>query len=69
MNIHMTEALATSHIADLHRAAAGNRSGSHRSAAPARDSVRLPRVRHRVGFTLVEAGLRLMAGAAGSYSR
>jgi hypothetical protein len=72
MNLRMTEALAHRHVLDLRRDAALRMAAAERPApGHARGQRHLsrlhaaggvPRLRDRLGFTLVEAGLRLLAG-------
>ena len=58
MNLHMTDTLVDHRIRDIHRLAAHGQ--THREGKSA-DS--WPRMRRRVGLTLVEAGLHLLATA------
>jgi hypothetical protein len=74
MNLRMTEALAHRHVLDLRRDAALRIDTAERAApCPTRGqrhsprprlAAGQPRLRNRLGFTLVEAGLRLLAGEA-----
>ncbi|MGH3170834.1 MAG: hypothetical protein ACRDN0_33810 [Trebonia sp.] len=67
MNTQLTSELAVRHIHDLQCAAAQRRRDpdlpAERSAAPAmvREHQRSP-FRRQIGFTLIEAGLRLVSG-------
>ena len=58
MNPHMTDVLVHHRIRDIHRLAAPGH--AHREGKSA-DS--WPRLRRRVGLTLVEAGLHILATA------
>jgi hypothetical protein len=59
MNLHMTDALVDHHIRDIHGLAGLGQ--PHREGKSAEN---WPRLRRRVGLTLVEAGLHLLATAA-----
>jgi hypothetical protein len=76
MNPWLSTALAVSHaqelrgeapgsrVCEIPRAAATSRIGpADAGARPTRGTPHRPRVRHRVGFALVETGLRLLATA------
>jgi hypothetical protein len=76
MNAWLLSALADSHGQELRGEAVGRQAREIRCysapsrigpagtrARPARGTGRGPRVRHRVGFALVEAGLHLLATA------
>jgi hypothetical protein len=61
MSFGMIDDLVDCHIRDIRRQAAEHRIRAHHSgsrSAGGRD--RWPRLRTRIGFTLVEAGLRLL---------
>jgi len=58
MNVHMTHALADQRIRDIHSLAAPGQ--THREG---RNADNWPRLRRRVGLTLVEAGLHLLVTA------
>ena len=58
MNLHMTDALVDQRIRDIHSLAAP---GQTRREGRSADS--WPRLRRRVGLTLVEAGLHMLVTA------
>jgi hypothetical protein len=58
MNLHMTDTLVDHHIRDIHSLAAPGK--THREI---KSTDGWPRLRRRVGLTLVEAGLHLLATA------
>ena len=60
MNPGLAGALVDLHIRDLQRQRAPRRAGTRHGARPARPGRRWAGVRSRVGFTLVETGLRLL---------
>ncbi len=59
MNLHMTDALVDHHIRDIHGLA-----GLGQPRAEGRSAESWPRLRRRVGLTLIEAGLHLLVTAA-----
>jgi hypothetical protein len=67
MNPWMISDLADSHVREIRRQAAEYRAGALRTGArrsgarPVHDVNRWLRLRHRVGFGLVEAGLHVLA--------
>jgi hypothetical protein len=61
MNIQSIEALADARMRDIRHEIAQCRRPEPRPEPSPAD--RLPRLRNRIGFTLVEAGLHLMAPA------
>jgi hypothetical protein len=64
MNPWLLSALADSRRQEMEgEAARGPASTLRPGGPPARDAGRSPRVRHRVGLALVEAGLHLLATA------
>jgi hypothetical protein len=65
MNLHMSDDLAKYQIDDIRCQAARRRSQAPRSpgAAPGRPRRQDQRLRHRVGFGLIRAGLYLAAVA------
>jgi hypothetical protein len=56
MNLHMTDALVDHHIRDIHGLA-----GLGQPRAEGKSTENWPRLRRRVGLTLIEAGLHLLA--------
>jgi hypothetical protein len=69
MNFGMIDVLVNSHAGDIRRQAARRRTAAGgRGARPAGAAATGPRLRSRVGFALVEVGLRLQAtsGPAGA---
>jgi hypothetical protein len=56
MNLHMTDALVDHHIRDIHSLA-----GLGQPRAEGKSTENWPRLRRRVGLTLIEAGLHLLA--------
>ncbi len=69
MNFGTTNAQVEQHMQDIRREVARCRSRSSRRGRVAKAGAP-PRLRSRVGFTLIEAGLRLLAAdhAARTYS-
>jgi len=66
MNPYLSHELADAHIHDLRRAAAQHaaaRAAGHRPRGGGR-YLHPALLRHQIGFTLIEAGLRLVGGAA-----
>jgi hypothetical protein len=61
MNPWMISALADSHVREIRRQAADRRTGQRRPRQAAYRVNRRLRLRHRVGFGLVEAGLHVLA--------
>jgi hypothetical protein len=62
MNFRMTDIQVEQHMQDVRRQVARGRARSAcRDRARAASASRVPRLRRRVGFTLIEAGLRLLA--------
>ena len=55
MNLHMTDALVDHHIRDIHGLA-----GLGQPRAEGKSPENWPRLRRRVGFTLIGAGLHLL---------
>jgi hypothetical protein len=64
MNPYLTAALADQRIREVRNQAARHHSSSPRPAPqPGNHPLNHVRLRHRIGMTLVEAGLRLLATA------
>jgi hypothetical protein len=63
MNFGMIDILVSSHTADIHRRAARRPAAHGLEAQPAAPAARRSRLRSRIGFALVEAGLHLAATA------
>ncbi len=67
MNPGTAEDLAAGHIRDLRRQATRYRAaGTGPKPSPLTSRHSWPRLRRRIGFTLVEAGLNLLTGPEGS---
>ena len=65
MNLQFANDVIDSHIRDLQRLAGQPRGRSHSTeAGPQESQDRRSRLRRRIGFTLIETGLRLIAGPA-----
>jgi hypothetical protein len=64
MNFGMIDVLVSNRTADIRSQAASRRSAARGlESGPAAPAVRRPRLRSRIGFALVEAGLHLAATA------
>jgi hypothetical protein len=63
MNTQPIEALANARMRDIRREIAQCRRPEPRPESEPSSAERVPRLRNRIGFTLVEAGLHLMATA------
>lgn len=67
MNMQMMNELTSDRIRDITRQAARSRGPAGQPAtSPAAARPHRPRLRSRVGFTLIEAGLRLLATSPGT---
>jgi hypothetical protein len=70
VNFALTSNQVDQQMRDVRRQVAGCRGRSHHTRArPARTAIRAPRLRRRVGFTLIEAGLRLLAADRAARTR
>jgi len=61
MNPDLTRQVAAEHIRDLRHEAARHEAARHAATARPAPAAPRPQLRSRIGFALVEAGLRLLA--------
>jgi len=65
MNFGMIDVTVSSHTSDIRRQVASRRTAARgRRSWPATRAAGRPGLRSRIGFALVEAGLRLQVGAS-----
>jgi hypothetical protein len=68
MNQHLMNELVSDRIHDItHQAAQSRRPSELRAARPATGHPDRPRLRRRIGFTLIEAGVRLLASSPATH--